>query len=239
MLPYMITLHQPPPAWGISSLSPFCTKVETYLRMVGLPFRTAGADPRKSPKGKVPWIEEDGRTVADSSDIIDYLKLRHGDPLDTGLDAGQRALALVARRLVEEHLYWAIAYSRWAEPEGFALTRSRFLPLLPPVVGGLIVRQIRKGMLAQMHGHGLGRHDRADIYRRGAEDLAALSTLLGDRPYFLGEQPSSVDASVYALTSAIWFHPADNPLKRAMASAANLVAYTERIRRRYFAAPAT
>lgn len=232
----MITLFQPPPASGVSSLSPFCTKVETYLRMVGLPFRTAGADPRKSPKGKVPWIEEDGRTIADSSDIIDYLKARHGDPLDAGLDAGQRAHAHLARRLVEEHLYWAIAYSRWAEPENFALTRSYFLPLLPPVIGGVIVRQIRRAMLGQMHGHGLGRHDRADIYRRGAEDLAALSTLLGDRPYFLGEQPTSVDASIYAFTSALWLHPADSPLKHAMGRSANLVAYTQRIHRRYFAA---
>src|SRR5690606_15400475 len=139
---------------------------------------TAGGDPGKAPKGKIPYIEEDGRIICDSSDIIDYLKSRHGDPLDAGLSAEQRALGLAARRLVEEHLYWIVAYGRWAEPAGYELTRSAFVPLLPPVIGGLIVRQIRKGMLAQMHAHGLGRHDRADIYRRGAEDLAALSTLL-------------------------------------------------------------
>ena len=234
----VITLYQPPPAWGISSLSPFCTKVETYLRMVGLPFRTSGGDPRKNPKGKVPWIEEDGRMIADSSDILDYLKARHGDPLDAGLGAEQRALAHLARRLVEEHLYWVVAYGRWAEPEGFALTRSYFAPMFPKLLGGLIIRQIRKGMLAQIHGHGLGRHDRADIYRRGAEDLTALSALLGDHPYFLGDKPSSVDASVYAFTSALWLHPADNPLKRELGKTPNLVAYTERMHSRYFAAPA-
>ncbi len=62
--------------------------------------------------------------------------------------------------------------------------------------------------------------------------------LPGDRPYLLGDQPSSVDASIYALTSAIWLHPADNPLKRALGRTANLVAYTERMHGRYFAAPA-
>ena len=40
MPPAVITLYQPPSAWGIPSLSPFCTKVETYLRMVDLPYRT-------------------------------------------------------------------------------------------------------------------------------------------------------------------------------------------------------
>ena len=58
--------------------------------------------------------------------------------------------------------------------------------------------------------------------------------LLGDRPYLLGDQPSSVDASIYALTSAIWLHPADNPLKQHMAALPNLVAYSERMHRRYF-----
>ena len=94
----VITLYQPPSAWGIPSLSPFCTKVETYLRMVDLPYRTRGADPRKTPKGKVPWIDDDGRSVSDSSDIIDHLNARLGDPLDRALDHSQRALALLARR---------------------------------------------------------------------------------------------------------------------------------------------
>jgi len=238
MLAPVITLYQPPPAWGISSLSPFGVKVETYLRMVGLPYQTRGADPRKNPKGKVPWIEEDGRMVTDSSDIIDHLKARHGDPLDAGLSPEQRALAHLARRLVEEHLYWVVAYGRWAEPEGYAHARSSFAPLFPPLLRGVIIRHIRKSMLAQLHSQGLGRHDRADIYRRGGEDLAALSTLLGARPYFLGEQPSSVDASIYALTASIWLHPADTPLRRDLARSPNLVAYTERMHGRYFGAPA-
>jgi glutathione S-transferase len=57
---------------------------------------------------------------------------------------------------------------------------------------------------------------------------------LGDKPYFFGERPSSIDASLYALTSGLWMHPADNPLKRHLAGLPNLVAYTERMHTRYF-----
>ena len=34
----MIKLYQFPPAFGLPNASPFCMKLETYLRMAGLPF---------------------------------------------------------------------------------------------------------------------------------------------------------------------------------------------------------
>jgi len=34
----MIKLYQFHPAWGLPNPSPFCMKVETYLRMAGLPY---------------------------------------------------------------------------------------------------------------------------------------------------------------------------------------------------------
>lgn len=235
MPPAVITLYQPPSAWGIPSLSPFCTKVETYLRMVDLPYRTRSADPRKTPKGKLPWIDDDGRVVADSSDIIDHLNARLGDPLDRNLDHAQRALAHLARRTVEEHLYWCLVYARWVEPGGYAFTRDAFAKLLPPVIGKLLVHQVlRKNLVGSLHSHGLGRHSRDDIYRRGCEDLTAIAVLLADQPYFLGAEPTSIDASLYAFTGGVWLHPADNPLKQHMAALPNLVAYSERMHRRYF-----
>jgi glutathione S-transferase len=235
MPPAVITLYQPPSAWGIPSLSPFCTKVETYLRMVDLPYRTRGGDPRKAPKGKAPWIDDDGKLVSDSSDIIDHLNARLGDPLDRALDHSQRAIALLARRTVEEHLYWCLVYARWVEPGGWALTKEEFAKLLPPVIGKLLIHQvIRKSIVGKLDAHGLGRHARDDIYRRGCEDLTAIAVLLADQPYFLGPEPTSIDASLYAFTGGVWMHPADNPLKQHMAALPNLVAYSERMHRRYF-----
>ena len=37
----MITLHQPPRAWGMPNVSPFCVKLETYLRMTGVEYQVA------------------------------------------------------------------------------------------------------------------------------------------------------------------------------------------------------
>jgi glutathione S-transferase len=216
------------------SVSPFCIKVETYLRMADLPYVTRGADPRKNPKGKIPWIDDDGTRVTDSSDIIDYLKATHGDPLDRDLTPQQRAEALLARRTIEEHLYWVLVYSRWAADEGFAQVRGVFGKFMPKFVGPFILDGIRRKLVKSLWAQGVGRHAPADIYRRGAEDLTALSVRLGDRPYLLGDQPTTVDASLYAFTVSLWLFPVDTPIKRHLGTLGNLVAYTERMHNRYF-----
>ncbi len=71
----MIQLHQYSPMFGIPNPSPFCMKLETWLRMAGLPFEVVRVvDPRKGPKGKVPWIDDGNQTIADSGFIIEYLE---------------------------------------------------------------------------------------------------------------------------------------------------------------------
>src|SRR5215467_2268822 len=75
----MIKLYQFNPAWGLPNPSPFCMKVETYLRMVGLPYEVVnGAMPFKAPKKKLPYIEDGAQVVADSGFIVDYLKKTYG-----------------------------------------------------------------------------------------------------------------------------------------------------------------
>jgi glutathione S-transferase len=178
----VIVLHQAPVAYRGLSMSPFCIKVEAYLRLVGLPYRTADADPRRAPKGKVPWLVDGARTVADSSDIVDYLKTTYGDRLDAGLAPRERAAAVLLRRTVEEHLYWALLHARWVLPEGYAASRAIIAPHLPKLVGGIVLdRVVRPSLRRQFEMQGLGKHGDEDVARRGAEDLAALAGWLGDR----------------------------------------------------------
>ncbi len=231
----MITLFQPPAAWGLSSISPFCVKVELYLKMVGLPYQTGPGNPRRAPKGKVPWIDDDGQRIADSGDIIDHLKRRYGDPLDGQLSPEATAKAHLARRCLEEHLLWVLAYTRWCEPAGLACIEREFRQFMPPLLGTLMIRLVlRRVVIRRLAGHGLGVHTRDEIYRRGHEDLAALATMLGDQPYFLGDQPTSIDASLYAMIASLWRFPGDNPIKQVLQNLPNLLAHTDRMHARYF-----
>lgn len=231
----MITLFQFDPAFGLPNASAFCMKVETYLRMVGLDYRLAPrANIMKAPKGKMPWIEDDGRVVADSGFILDYLKERYGDPLDAHLAPRERALALAFRRLLEENLYWAVLYTRWFTPEGWVLTRPAFFGGLPPVLRDIVPALARRGVRKELWGHGIGRHSQDEIYAIGKADLTALAEFLGDKPYFMGEQPTSLDATAYAFLANVLWVPLETPLKAHAQKYPQLEAYCQRMQARYF-----
>lgn len=230
----MIRLHQFSPAWGLPSPSAFCMKVETYLRMTALPYETVAGDLRKAPKGKLPYIEDGGQVVADSGLILDYLKATYGDPLDAELSPSERAAGLAFKRLLEEHTYWAAIYSRWMEPRGWELTRPAFFGSLPFIARDAVARLARRSLRQQLRGQGMGRHGRDEIYALGCDDIGAVASFLGQKPFFLGDDPTSVDATVYAFMANLLWGPHDSPLKRHAAALPQLEAYCERMKRRYF-----
>jgi glutathione S-transferase len=231
----MIRLVQFHPAFGLRNLSPFCLKLETYLRLTRIPHEVVLTnDTRRAPKGKLPYIVDGERTLGDSALIIDDLKQRYGDPLDATLDAAQKAETLAWRALCEDHLLFALLYSRWVDADGWQITRRLFagLPLpLRPLVPGIV----RRAVTRQVYAQGMGRHRRDEIYAFGVADVAALATLLGDKAYMLADAPCSLDATVYGFLAQLVDGPYDNPLTRQARATPTLVAYCQRIKQRCFA----
>ena len=233
----MIKLYQFRPAFGLPNASPFCMKVENYLRMAGLAYECPrSADVRKSPKGKMPYIDDEGTIVADSSFIIDHLKRKYGDPLDAHLDAGARAAALAAQRMLEENTYWAVVYFRWIDETGWALTREAFFGWMKPPLKWIVPPIARNIVVKELHGHGMGRHARDEIVAVGMKDLTAAADFLGDKPYFMGAQPSSLDATAYAFLANVLWAPYEMPLKSHAQKYPQLEAYCRRMKQRYYGA---
>jgi glutathione S-transferase len=231
-----ITLYQFPTAFGLPNASPFCMKVETYLRMAGIAYASRyGMYQLRAPKKKLPYIDDDGRIVADSHLIIDYLKSTYGDRLDAALTAVQRAEGTAILRLLEDSLYWVLLYARWIDELGWPMTRQTFFGALPAPLRWFVPRLARRSLARQLYAQGTGRHQADEIYGIGSADITALSLLLGDKPYFLGEEASSVDAAAYAFLANILDVPLDLPLRQAARAHANLPAYCARMRARYYA----
>ena len=231
----MIRLHQFAPAFGLPNASPFCMKLETYLRMASLPFELVNSgDVLKAPKRKLPYIDDDGTLVADTSFIIEHLKARYGDPLDAALSPQQRAVATAFQRLFEENLYWAVVQTRWAEDAGWQKTRQAFFGTLPAPLRWFLPNLARRGLLAEMRGQGMGRHSAAEIQAIGCRDVTAVADFLADKPYMLGEQPSSLDATAHAFLANLLWAPVDSPLQRHARTRPTLEAYCQRMKARYF-----
>lgn len=234
----MITLHKYVPFGDTPDMSPFCIKMETYLRMTGRPYVTKVGDPRKAPKGKLPVVDVDGKCLADSRFIIAYLEAK-GDGLDTHLDAKQRALMTAVRSMIEEHLYWIGVYFRWKDDATWAKYRPAFDRYAeetntPKIVLPFMVPFIRRDMLRAMHAQGTGRHDREEIANIGKDIIDAVAELMGDGPFFFGEQPSTLDATLYGFFASVLHAGLDSPLADHARTRPNVTAYLDRMKARYW-----
>lgn len=231
----MITLVEFYPAYGLPNPSPFCLKVETWLRMAELPYTPKyESNPRKGPKGKFPYLHDGNEVVSDSSVIIEYLTKKYDIKLDEGLTGEQLGLSHAAKILMEDHLYWAIVYSRWIDTDYWPITKKNFFATLPPGVKQILPIAAQNQVKRDLHGQGLGRHSKQDIYRFAEQDINALAYLLGEKSFFLGEKPTSIDAVAYGSLANIWVPPLDTPLKKAMGKHPNLVKFVQRMKEKYW-----
>jgi glutathione S-transferase len=231
-----IKLYQFPPALGLPNASPFCMKLETYLRMTGLPFQSVYTlDLRRAPKRKMPYIDDQGTVVADSNLAIDYLKSKYGDPLDGWLSTEQRAVSLAMRRLIEEDLYWALLHERWMDEAGWAMTRDAFFARVPAPLKWVLPNLARRSVRESLWGHGMGRHSHAEIDAIGCADLTALADFLDAKAFMMGSQPSTLDATAYATFANILWVPHETVFKAHLARYPQVAAYCERMKARYYA----
>jgi glutathione S-transferase len=239
----MITVYKYVSAWGLPDISPFCSKLEIYLRMAGWPYQTKVGNPRQAPKGKLPYIEHEGRTLCDSSDIIAYLEARADHPrkrsLDAGLSARDQAVGVALQSMLEEHFYYVTSWRRWADPAAWAqyrpiITSSVAQAGAPGWMAPLIVPLIRRDVVKAIHKQGMGRHSPAEINAIGVKLLTAVSGVLGDQAYVLGDQPRTVDATVYAFLAGTLAPPIEGPVKEIIETTPNLRAYCARMKAQFW-----
>ncbi len=225
----MITFYQFPRLLGVPNMSPFCLKLETWLRMAELKYDIHEvADPRKAPKGKLPYINDDGTVIADTALIIDYLKKQYSVTLDQHLSVTDRAVAHAFGIMLEDHLYWALMYNRWVD-ENWPKVRDTFFSALPAVIKSVVPLMAQKNMKDALDGHGMGRHSRDEIYEMANQDLKAVADYLADKPYLMGDQPCTVDATLFSFLCNIVDVPLRSPMKEYLLKCDNLKRYKERI----------
>ena len=226
----MITLAAFGPLWGLPDPSPFVGKTEVQLKMADLAYRSERRGPPQGPRGKVPFIEDEGALVGDSTFIRDHIEAKYGIDLDAGLTPRQRALAWMVERVVEDHIYWATVYARWAVPENFDKGPAIFFVGAPDEVR----EGARAGMRQTLHGQGFGRHSLHEVANLAGRSFAALSELLGDQTYITGETICGADATLYAGLASVLTPFFDTPVRDALLKHANLVGYAGRMTAQFY-----
>lgn len=238
-----IRLHKFGEIWGLADPSPFCLKVESFLKEASIPYQSVPFDPMRSfsraPKGKLPFIEdEDGTRIGDSTLIIAWLCRKHGIDPDGPLDARQKSVSLAFRRMLDEHLYWVGVYFRWIDDAGWGVVRDVFFSDMPWAARSLIATMQRRKFAAALKVQGTGRHSREEICRLGQDDMEALSQLLATDAWFFGaDRPTLLDIWAHAFVGEIIIPPFDSPLKQATLQFGNLADHFHRLQARLYPPP--
>lgn len=230
----MLTLFTTGPRFGLPDASPFVVKALALMKMSGLAFDTKLANFSRAPRGKVPYIADDGRIIGDSTLIRWHLETQHGIDFDAGLTPEQKAIGWAYERLAEDHLYFAIVEGRWLIKENFDKGPRKFFDFAPAPLRPLIIAIMKRKVRQTLHGQGLGRYTRAEIAAFAARDLEAISLLLGDKPWIFGDSPKGADATLWAMVTSTLCPHFEMEVRRAAERFPNLIAYRDRGLARWF-----
>ncbi|KAK9499584.1 hypothetical protein O3M35_002602 [Rhynocoris fuscipes] len=200
----------------------------------------------RSKKGLLPFIELNGEEIADSTVIIKELAQKFGKDLDAGLDNNQKNVSHAMISMIENHLFWVVMWWRTKHPDniirGYKMNLQHFLgSRMPNGFLNLLFkysynRKVSEG-LKKVKAHGIGVHKPEEINEFGQHDLKVLSEMLADKPFFFGDEPTTLDVVAFANLAQIYFIEKDlqySLQEFMLENCANLVGHVNRMKERCF-----
>lgn len=236
----MVTLYGFGKHFNVMDASPFVVKVDLFLKMANLPYKVISdvRNMKLAPKGKLPFIDDDGHKVADSVAIIEYLTDQYQITLDEKLTAEQNAQAYLLTKSLDEGLYWCLVYSRWIADDSWLVVKESFFGTMPLPLRWFVPNLLRKSVIKNLHGQGMGRHSEAEVLAIVDKALSSLSVLLADNTYFFGEDYCAFDAVVYShlcqFISVRYENGFESDFSKRAKQYDNLVSFCQRIENKFY-----
>lgn len=190
--------------------------------------------PPASPKGQLPYIEDDSERIADSTFIRAHIERKYGFDFDAGLDLQQRAQAWAFERMIEHHVYWALVGARWVDPENFVKGPAHFFDGAPEDRREQLRENAQFRVAENYLLSGLGRHAPDDDVDLALRSILALSVQLGDKAYLMGDKPAGVDATAFGALAGILTPFFVSKLRADVTKFDNLTAYVDRMMQQFY-----
>ena len=99
----VVYLYQFPLCPSVRTISPFALKLETWLRLADIPYKNVYTRKFSRVSHTIPYIELNGKHLADSNRIIQTLRTHFQSDVELELTEDQRAIAHIAMSMVENH----------------------------------------------------------------------------------------------------------------------------------------
>lgn len=230
----MVILYGAKPMWGLPDPSPFVTKAELLLKMAGIAHERKFGDFKKAPKGKFPWIDDDGTLVPDSTLIRLHIERTRGFDFDKGLSKEEAGVLWGFEKLCEDHLYFMLVSQRWVDDANFERGPRQFFQMIPAPLRPIMIPLIRRGVRKALHGQGFGRYTAAEGRLLAARAFGALNAWIETRDFFGGKEPVGADASIFATVQGALCPLFDGFFREEAEKFPALKAYVARMEARFY-----
>lgn len=230
----MITLYTFGPGFGLPDPSAFVSKAMVLLKMAGLNYETSTTGFNKAPKGKLPYMDDDGDIIADTTFIRKHIERKYGHDFDAGLTPLQKAYAHALEKMCEEQIYWAVVHDRWMKDHNYTRGPKKFFKAVPAPLRPIVEWKVRGDIKKALHGQGYGRHSAEEIQELATESFAALAEVIGDDGYLISDEPCGADATTWSFVASALSPTFQSGIVDAVADMPRLVAYRDRGMARWF-----
>lgn len=217
-------------ALGTADISPFVTKAEILLSMAGLPYRIESCTrPDQGPKKKIPFVEDNGRLVGDSTLIRFYLERIYGTDFDKNVSEERKAVAWLAEKYLEQDLYFSVLRNRWLHEGNFNTRIRPFFDKVPAFLRPFILKKMKSQTRKVLFNQGTGRHTDEELVALAARSAKSMDALLGDARYFGGDVMCGSDASIAPFIAGAVTPYFDSPYIEVFNAYPRLTSYSKRV----------
>uniref|UniRef100_A0A7E4V4J1 Thioredoxin-like_fold domain-containing protein n=1 Tax=Panagrellus redivivus TaxID=6233 RepID=A0A7E4V4J1_PANRE len=189
------------------NLSPYCIKIESYLRANNIRHEIVFAVMERSSKGLIPFIELNGQEYADSEFIL-YEIQKTFNVKD--VEDPERAGALRGLMRTFDTEVFFITYTFLSQLTKFHQVVGSSLPI-PSFLFPLFVKFLKHRLGNRIKGSSVGSFSEAEKLQVLERNLTAAENVLGNRRYFGGDIFSVADAAIYGQIAASYLFPVPVP----------------------------
>ncbi|CAG9534942.1 unnamed protein product [Cercopithifilaria johnstoni] len=205
----VVYLYQFSRASSSPNISPFCFKVETWLRANKLKHELRSYWNFQPWERYLPFVELNGEKISCSQLIVEQLQ-RHFN-LNDQLEKVDIGVARAIDRMIERNTHYLLLYFIFVE------NLPKFLQGFEP---SLIKRWFMRGTISPFHDKvrrtfvdmGFSKCSRNDLISMLQKDIAAIDVILGDKKFLFGVKPTLSDFTVFGHLATSYYLPFHQPI---------------------------
>ncbi|XP_069981477.1 metaxin-1 [Penaeus vannamei] len=226
--------------WGLPSMDLRSLQMMAYVKFSGAPVTIVKTNnPFKSPTGQLPVFKCSEGAFSDFSQVTTFLR-KQNFSCDYELSPKQCSEVVAYEQLLLEKLYPALMYLWWVEPKSYYdVIHKWYFSNIPFPYKFWYPGKYHKGhceLIGSMFDDADDTNQiETELHKQAQECLTMLSNRLGDREYFFGRSPTTIDALIFSYLTLLLKVELKVPvLQNHVKACPNLSRYVSKAIQRFF-----